>query len=29
MLFPLDKNFDSTSRNDGFVVKNGRKNGFY
>ena len=21
MLFPLDKNFDSTSRNEGFVVK--------
>ena len=27
MLFLLDKNSDSTSRNEGFVRKNGRKNG--
>ena len=29
MLFPLDKNSDSTSRNEEFVVKNGRKKGFH
>ena len=27
MLFLLDKNSDSTSRNEGFVGKNGRENG--
>ena len=29
MLFLLEKNSDSTSRNEGFVVKNGWKNGFH
>lgn len=29
LSFPLDKNSDSNSRNEGFVVKNGRKNGFH